>query len=231
MSRRTILVAGAAAAGLAIMWFLLLWGPQGGKLDDARERETAAQAENDGLELRLARLQAAQQEAPEMMADLDGLRRAVPDDPQLAEFILDANTAASDAGVDFISIAPGVPQAGAALPPTITLSISVSGEYFSVLDYLERLSDMPRIVVVDSLNLAPSSSENGLQELAVQVTARMFATSAPQVAAAAAATGSPVATTTTTAAPSSESEQQVTTSTSSAPSITVTPTTQESTDG
>jgi Tfp pilus assembly protein PilO len=227
VSRRTVFIAIAAAAVLAGMWFLLLWGPQGGKLDDAKERETAAEAENDALELRLARLQAAQQEAPKMMADLDDLRRAVPDDPQLAEFILDANTAATDAGVDFISISPGVPRADAALPPTITLSISVRGEYFSVLDYLERLADMPRIVVVDSLGLSPEPDQAGLQELSVQVAARMFATSAPQLGGAAAGT----ATTTTTIAPTSESQQQVTTSTSGAPSITVTPTTQEPTDG
>lgn len=214
MSRRVMFVAFGAAVLLLLLWFLLLWGPQGGELQDARERHTAAESENDALELRLARLRSAQEQAPELMANLDDLRRAVPDDPQLAEFILDANEAASDAGVDFISIAPGLPELVAPLPPTIALSISVRGEYFSVLDYLDRVDDLPRIVVVDSLGLIPGESETGQEELTVQITARMFATSAPQLDG-----GAGGATTTTTPAPSAE--QQVTTSTSAAPQVTV----------
>jgi type IV pilus assembly protein PilO len=219
MSRRLLLIAFGAAALLLLLWFLLLWGPQGGKLEDARERTTVAENVNDGLELRLARLRSAQEQAPELMADLDDLRRAVPDGPELAEFILDANQAASDAGVDFISIAPGLPELTPPLPPTITLSISVRGEYFSVLDYLDRLGDLPRIVVIDSLGLTPGQTESGQEELTVQITARMFATSAPQLSTA--LQPAPGATTTTTTAPGGESGEQVTTSTSSAPQITV----------
>lgn len=218
MSRRTILVASAASVVLLALWFLLLWGPQGDELEGARERRAAAEAENTALELRLARLRAAQEQAPQLMADLDDLRRAVPDDPQLAEFIFDANEAATEAGVDFISIAPGVPSLVAPLPPTITLNISVLGEYFSVLDYLERLDDLPRIVVIDSLGLTPIESDSGQEDLRVEITARMFATSAPQLG------GPPVpaeATTTTTTVAGGESQQQVTTSTSSTPDITV----------
>lgn len=184
MSRRVALITLAAAIVLLVLWFLLLWGPQGGRLDDARERQDAAEAQNQSLELRLARLQAAQTQAPELMADLDRLRRAVPDDPQLAEFILDANDAASEAGVDFLSISPGAPTVGGALPPVITLNISVSGEYFSVLDYLDRLDDLPRIVVIDSLTLTPGDEGGGAAagpELSVAIVGRMFATSAPQL--------------------------------------------------
>src|SRR5688572_13304543 len=122
MSRRVVIVSVLAAVVLAAVWFLLLWGPQSGELEDAQSRTTAAETDNEALELRLARLQAAQEKAPELIADLDDLRRAVPDGPELAEFILDANEAASDTGVDFLSISPGVPQrSNPALPPVITL--------------------------------------------------------------------------------------------------------------
>jgi type IV pilus assembly protein PilO len=181
MTRRTVLIAFGAAALLLVMWFLLLWGPQGGRLSDANDRQVAAETQNSTLELRLARLRAAQERAPELMADLEELRRAVPDEPDLAQFILDANDAASEAGVEFLSIAPGVPeQSDSLLPPTIALNISVTGGYFEVIDYLDRLSDLPRIVVVDDLTLTPSEGETGL-ELSVSLTARMFATAAPQV--------------------------------------------------
>jgi Tfp pilus assembly protein PilO len=209
--RRTFLLAFAAAGVLLVLWFLLLWGPQGGRLKDAEDRQSAAEAANTALQVRLSRLQASQARAPELTADLEQLRRAVPDGPELAQFILDANDAASAAGVDFLSISPGVPeQSDPALPPVINLAINVTGSYFSVLDYLDRLAELPRIVVIDDITLTPNDSESG-RSLGVSITGRMFATTAPQV--------TPVSTTTTTA-PGAAGEQ-VTTSTSAPPEITV----------
>lgn len=181
MNRRTIVVAVGAGAALLLMWFFLLWGPQGGDLKDAQERRDAAEATNSQLELRVARLQDARDRAPELEADLDTLTRAVPDDPQLAQFILDANDIAIEAGVNFVSISPGVPALSAGLPPVISLSINVTGGYFEVIDYLDRLEDLPRIVVVDNLSLRPSAEESGTTSLTVAITARMFATSAPEM--------------------------------------------------
>lgn len=183
MNRRSTLIVIGAVVALLGLWFLLLWGPQGGRLDDANEREAAADQVNSELELRIARLEAAQDSAPARMAQLEDLRRAVPDDPELAQFILDANQAASESGVDFLSISPAPPAAGVGgLPPVITLAINVTGGYFAVLDYLERVDDLPRIVVIDTINLAPNGGVGALQELSVSINGRMFATAAPQLA-------------------------------------------------
>ena len=182
MNRRGFLIALGASLALLALWFVFLWGPQGGRLSDAQARTEAAEAQNQELELRIQRLEAAQEGAPARMAELAALRRAVPDDPELAQFILDANQAASEAGVDFLSITPGVPSPGVSgLPPVITLGITVTGPYFAVLDYLERIDDLPRIVVIDGLNLTPQDEPGQLQQLTVNVTGRMFATSAPQL--------------------------------------------------
>jgi Tfp pilus assembly protein PilO len=174
MNRRVVLIGFGAAGALLVLWFLLLWGPQGGRLDDAEERRAAAESENSALEIRLARLEEAQGRAPQLLADLEALRAAVPDDPGLAQFILDANEIAERAGVDFLSISPGVPSPSlTGGPPVISLQITVNGGYFAVLDYLDRLDGLSRIVVVDSLNLTPANV-NGQIELGVQLTARMF---------------------------------------------------------
>lgn len=200
MNRRTVAVAFGAALLLLVVWFVFLWGPQGGKLSDAEERRDAAEAQNGALEVRLARLRDAQDRAPDLLADLDELRAAVPDEPDLAQFILDANEIATTAGVEFLSIAPGVPTANeAGGPPVITLSINVTGGYFEVLDYLTRLDGLARIVVVDSLSLTPTSGEGGLQEIAVAITARMFTQTLPATAAPV-ADGAATETTDTTAA-------------------------------
>ena len=206
MSRRAVAIAFGAAIGLLALWFVLLWSPQGRSLDDAEKRNTVADATNSQLELRLARLKDAQKNTPELLAAEDALRRAVPDQPDLAQFILDANDAASEAGVDFLSISPAVPEAGInGGPPVVKLSITVTGSYFATLDYLHRLEELPRIVVIDTLGLSEGSSE-GVQALSVAITARMFSTNAPQVVTTTTTTEPPASgeTTTTTALPAGQ---------------------------
>ena len=217
MNRRTFLLAFAAAGALLVVWFLMLWAPQSGKLGDAHDRTAAATATNDALQLRLARLQAAKVQEPELQTDFDQLRSAVPDDPELAQFILDANQAATDSGVDFLSISPGVPQqSDPTLPAVISLAITVKGGYYEALDYLEQVSAMKRVVVIDTLALTPGDTSTGLQDLTIAISARMFTTAVPPVAGAAATT------TTTTAPPAGDANEQVTTSTQAPPDITVT---------
>jgi Tfp pilus assembly protein PilO len=207
MSRRAVAIAFGAAIGLLALWFLLLWAPQGRSLDNAEKRHEAADAANTQLEVRLSRLKDAQKNTPELLAAKDALRRAVPDQPDLAQFILDANDAASTAGVDFLSISPAVPEAGVnGQPPVVKLAITVTGSYFATLDYLQRLEELPRIVVIDTLGLTEGSGTE-VQSLSVSITARMFSTSAPQVA----------PTTTTTAPPAPGQPTTTTTSTTAAP--------------
>ena len=112
MNKKAILIGVGATVVTAALWFFLLWTPQGGRLDDARAREEAAAATNSQLEVKVARLSSAEQRRPELAADLEALRVAVPESPDLAQFLLDANTASTEAGVDFISISPTPPAAG-----------------------------------------------------------------------------------------------------------------------
>jgi type IV pilus assembly protein PilO len=204
MNKKAVFIGVGASVALTLLWFLLLWSPQGGRLDDAREREEAAAAENGQLEVRVARLSAAEERRPELTADLEALRVAVPDSPDLAQFLLDANGASVEAGVDFISISPTppAPSATAGLPSEIGLNINVEGGYFQVIDFLTRVSALPRVVVVDSLGL--TSSEGPGAPLSVSLTARMF-TTATQVAQGPAPAATEPSTTTTTTAPAPSS--------------------------
>ena len=181
MTRKILLGSVGAALLLLVAWFVLLWGPQGGKLEDARARQDVAVAANGELELRRDRLVAAQADAPALQARVDTLRVAVPDEAQLAQFILEANEAAAASGVDFLSISPSPPAASLdpLLPSAVNLAIAVDGGYFQVLDYLNRVDAMDRIVVVDTLALAPGGGEGGPATLSVSLSARMFTTAPP----------------------------------------------------
>jgi Tfp pilus assembly protein PilO len=195
---------GAAAAALLAVWFLLLWSPKGSELSDARERKELAEQKVDELKLKLARLSAAQRREPELRATYDRIEMAIPDEPQLAQFILDANDAAAKAGVDFMSISPTQPAMSkvAGQPPVVAIKLEVSGDYFKTLDFLDRLADLSRLVVLDSVQLNPSDDN---EKLRADLSGSIFTTQPPVSPSAATkttpATASASTTTTTTVQP------------------------------
>lgn len=199
MNRRTTLIGAAAALAVLVLWFLLLWSPQRSKINDARDRARRAELQQANLRLTLSRLQDLGRREPVVRSQLERLRVAIPDQPNLGQFIIDANEAATQAGIDFLSISPALPtQSQTGGPPQIGVAMNVKGGYFQVLDYLNRLDDLPRLVVIDSLAVTPE--DNGAV-LLVTIQGRMFVTTVPVAAGAAGATttttvpGSPTTTT------------------------------------
>jgi Tfp pilus assembly protein PilO len=234
MNRKVLLIAAAGTVALVAAWFLLLWSPQSSRLDGVRAREEEAVEINTALELRIARLRDLRARRPEFEADLAALKAAVPASPELDAFLLDVDEAADQAGVDITSISPSKPASAAtaeatpsttsttaattgttgttggaatgAPPSAITIALDAAGGYFQVLDFINRLDDLPRVVVVDSLSLAsgsgggtgeeePRAASSGTSpsQLTMSISARMFTTAPP-----AAADGSGGASTTTT---------------------------------
>ena len=220
MSRRAVLFGVIAAVVVLAAWYMLLWNPAQGDLDEAKGRTEAASARNSQLESEIARLREVQRSEPLRRAQLETLRTAIPDTPNLAQFILDANDAAAKSGIDFISIAPqepraaavavapattpttaaaggapaGTPTAATAAPAEVAIQLQISGGYFQVLDFLNRMDNLPRLVVTDAVNMTADAATG---RLTAGLTARMFVRSIPSGFAG--ATPTP-ATTTTTAA-------------------------------
>ena len=83
-------------------------------MSHAKTRRQAAEQTQAELQTQLNRLKAQQKSEPLRRAQLEALRTAIPDQPNLAQFILDVNDAAAKAGIDFVSISPSPPAAPAA---------------------------------------------------------------------------------------------------------------------
>lgn len=207
--RRPFLLVLLGAVVVAVAWFLLVFRPLGDDLDEAEERRDAAERQEQVLEAQLRQLQGLEDERPALEAEQQRLAAAIPPTADLAGFILSANQIAASSGVDWLSVSPSPPAApeSAAAPTPIALTIQVQGGFFQVLDYLNRLEDLPRTVVVDSISVSAgaadtaggtTSATTGGTTLAVTLSGRMFTTEAP---AAAPAPGG--GTTTTTTAPGS----------------------------
>jgi Tfp pilus assembly protein PilO len=194
VSRRQLAVLGGLTAVILFAWFTFLWSPKGAELRTARDRQAAANEQASQLQLRLDRLKDAQRRAPEIQATVAGLRAAVPATPDLAQFLLDTNDAATKAGVAFLSVSPSLPAARATGPTEVQVSLNVKGGYFHVLDFLDRLLDLPRIVVLDTVSVTPADASAGGPELAVSLTGRMFTTEVPAPATAPTAPAAPTGT-------------------------------------
>jgi Tfp pilus assembly protein PilO len=169
-----MLIAAGATFLVLVLWYVALWAPRSRAISEARERTEVAEQQQDNLRVQIARLKAAQRDEPAKRAQAESLRAAVPDEPNLGQFILDTNDAATRAGIEFLSIAPNPPAAGTATAPAaIELNMSLSGGYFQVLDFLNRLSTMPRLVVIREVTLG-GRADTG--RLTVSLTAQMFTT-------------------------------------------------------
>lgn len=181
MNRRTLIVAGLGCVALLAAWFLLFWSPAGADIAEARGRVTEAERQADELEVRLSRLLDAQRRIDDLVEAAELFDAAVPAEPELAEFLLLAHALAEEVEVDFLAINPSAPVAStlSGVGSEIQLTFQVDGGYFHVLDFVDGLLDLPRIVMLDSINV--TTGGEGPQEgaLSVSLSGRMFTSLPP----------------------------------------------------
>lgn len=193
MKRGAIIGLAAGAVVLLVVWYFLLFAPTSNDLSDTREKVSAAQHQTQELENTVRRLKELSRNAPQQEADLRALRAAIPPTPDLGEFILQANEIASASGIDWLSISPAPPVANTgSANSSIALAIQIDGGFFQLLDYLNRLEDLDRLVILDAVSVSTggadtgatgstggtgsssSSSSGGAPTLSITLTGRMF---------------------------------------------------------
>jgi Tfp pilus assembly protein PilO len=193
MAKRVVpIVAAAVAVVIVLVWYFGFYSPKSHDLSQVHQDTDAAQQSQQTLRAQLSNLRGLEANRTKEQAQLQQLSAAVPSTPDLANFILQANDIATQAGVDWLQVAPSPPVAGAAgAPTTINVTMQLEGGFFQVFDYLNRLEDMQRLVLVDNVDL---SSKGGDQTsgavtsdptLTMSITGRMFTRAAPPAAASA----------------------------------------------
>ncbi|MDG2111174.1 MAG: type 4a pilus biogenesis protein PilO, partial [Actinomycetota bacterium] len=139
-------------------------------------------------DVQLGRLRSIEADLPRMQSGIETLRAAVPDDVGLADFILSVNEAAVEAGLEVQSIVPDQPRAGMNSGLTeINIGLNTEGGYYKILDFLNRMSAMHRVITIENLGLSAFRGDNPAQEPSLQVTMRARIYVNPAAAAAAAA--------------------------------------------
>jgi Tfp pilus assembly protein PilO len=210
MKRGMIIGLVAGALVVVLLWYFLLFAPTSSDLNDTRDEVAAAEGQTQELENTVRRLKELSRNSVQQEAELATLRAAIPENPDLGSFILQANEIATTSGIDWLSISPSPPVANttSGANSTIAVSIQINGGFFQLLDYLNRLEDMDRLVIIDNVSVSAGGDEGGAETgeaaaittdsttgaptLSVTLTGRMFTT-----AEAVAAGGSSSGTTTT----------------------------------
>jgi len=114
MNRRVLLAVIGGTLAIILLWWFAIYSPKRSATASAKSEREAAEARGRDLEVTVARLKELDRNRPQTEADLRALNAAIPATPDLATFILSANEIASQAGVDFLSIAPSPPAQAAA---------------------------------------------------------------------------------------------------------------------
>lgn len=182
--RRNLLITVLAMIVVAVLAFFVVFKPQSDKIAQAREDVKSAQDDVQRLRLELQRLQALQQQAPKLRDEAMKLDAAVPNDPQLAAFILQVQDAANASGIEWVSVSPAPPAAStnAQVPvQEVVVALNVEGGYFQVQDFLVRLEGLPRAVKVGNVSLSAQSAGTGSPRLTASLNMKMFV-SAPTAA-------------------------------------------------
>ena len=208
MKSRNLLVGGVVAVLVIALWFMFLYKPTSAETSKVHKQVKEAERETLGLQAKLAQV-SDKARNEQTKKELAVLHAAVPANPALASFIRQANQIAAQSGVNWMSVTPTEPTRATG-DSAVAIGIQVKGGYAQVLDYLQRLQDLSRLVIVDNVNISGATeseggggsgggvftTETGTDTgLNMQITARMFVatptatapTAAPADAAAAAA--------------------------------------------
>lgn len=177
--KNQLIAAGVGAILVLVLTVLLVLKPQFSEISKLKAEQEIEKTSLEQAKLKLQQLDAIRAEAADIEAKRISLSRRLPDDAELPTLVVELQKVANSAGLDFgaVEVSPVVEQAGYA---EIPLSLTVSGTFYSIVDYLYRLEKSTRELVVDSFTIQPSK----YPKLQITIQARTFKvtkTAAPQL--------------------------------------------------
>jgi Tfp pilus assembly protein PilO len=156
-----MLIAVVAGILVCLLFYAFAIRPRKSELSDVREQVGAETAKKAQLQTELTQLEDLQKREPQLEAELAKIRKLVPQDDEVPNFIFQMQEAANAAGVDFIEMTtelPKQPPEGAPLAE-VRAAIGATGGYFAVQDFIRRIYDLDRAVRIDGLVLAQAEPD------------------------------------------------------------------------
>ena len=131
--------------------YVAVWRPRAGQVAEL-------DAERDQLSQDLAGFTAVEAAPAPATVRSDRVDAAIPPTDGLADLLRQFESIAADTGVVQTAVTAQQPAAMAGVAgSSIPLAITVSGPRPAALEYVRRLGALPRLLVVDSVDLAPAT--------------------------------------------------------------------------
>jgi len=157
--KRAPIIAGAAAAAIAVLAALFLVLPKMAQVRSADDKLNQATSQESTLRSQLAALKQARVDAPKARETIRRVEQAIPPTADQQGFILLMQNAADQSSIDLFSVTFGVPTFDVATGlSTVPATLNVTGGYFAVTELLFRIETLPRATKVEHITLAPSTS-------------------------------------------------------------------------
>lgn len=159
MRARGPLVAGIVSGVVALLLVVLVVLPKMSEVGKARDDVQTAQDQEVTLQAQLRALQDAQAAAPKTEEEIRALEDKVPSTVDLPGLFRLLQSAADRSAVDFFQFSPGspVPDATAAFS-VVSSQIVITGNYFTLQEFLYNLETLPRAAKVMSVAVSPAGA-------------------------------------------------------------------------
>lgn len=183
MSRLGWVLVSLGCVLLVVLWYFLIFQPTSEDIEAVRMETESTLAQAQQQRARAAELRAVREAAPEAEAQLAAGQTVIPENASIPALFRQLQSAADDAGVRLTTITPSAPSAetrGDQEIATISVSMSVTGSYFQIVDLARRVEDptlMPRALQWSSASLSPSD----FPELSVSLGGTVFARGVEQL--------------------------------------------------
>jgi type IV pilus assembly protein PilO len=151
--RNILLIGSLVIVLLAVGYFFLFLRPLLNNLDERAQERTDKQAQLASLQQQVAELEAVRQNAPEIERQLLELSKRVPTQPEIPTLVVQIEEIADAAGVTQLSIEPGdvEPPPGGGDFSVVPVTMSFTGTYEQMQDFLLRMRNLARLVTVRSV--------------------------------------------------------------------------------
>jgi Tfp pilus assembly protein PilO len=174
LKARRPLVVGVSMGVLALLVLVVLVMPKMSEVKKQQKALDAAVASGQQLTTQVAELEDAKRQAATVKKQLSKLELAIPSVTALPRLIRQVQHVADVSAVDFVQVSPGAPTATTESYSTVPTTITATGSYFAVTEFLYELETLPRDVKVTSITVGPGPT--GLPQLALNLSAEVYTT-------------------------------------------------------
>lgn len=164
----TIAAAGMLLVALFAIFFLLVYRPATQQIASYRAQQEEVRRSIESNKLTLSRLQETRKEASEVEMRIVNLLSRMPQKPEVPTLLVQLEDVAEKSGARILAFKPSAPTPAGSyqlVPLDVTLKSEFNGVPSiggSLIEFLYRLDNFPRLITVSSIQIARAGAERSL---------------------------------------------------------------------